>query len=63
MKMNKLFQFCHYTMLSNISFTIFNMSEAATRIKLLTEKVSFPVYQEPASQVIMGLLGERKDDL
>lgn len=39
------------------------MNKAATRIKLLTEKVSSPVYQEPASQVIMGLLGERKDDI
>lgn len=61
--MNKLFQSSHYRNLSDVSFMILNMKEAAATIKLLTEKVSFPVYQEPASQDIMGLLGGRKDDI
>ena len=42
---------------------ILNMKRAAATINELTKRVSFPVYQEPASQDIMGMLGGVKDDI
>ena len=42
---------------------ILNMKRAAATISELANRVSFPVYQEPASQDIMGKLGGVKDDI
>ena len=42
---------------------ILNMKKAAASISELTRRVSFPVYQEPANQDIMAMLGGKKDDI
>lgn len=42
---------------------ILNMKRAAATISELTDRVSFPVYQEPAKQDIMGKLKGVKDDI
>mmetsp|Transcript_50351 Transcript_50351/g.80474 ORF Transcript_50351/g.80474 Transcript_50351/m.80474 type:complete len:173 (+) Transcript_50351:300-818(+) len=49
--------------ITDVSFMILNMKRAASTISQLTSRVSFPVYQEPVSQDIMGMLGGAKDDI
>jgi len=49
--------------ITDVSFVILNMKKAASTIRELTRRVSFPVYQEPASLNIMGMLGGVKDDI
>ncbi|KAJ7381991.1 selenium binding [Desmophyllum pertusum] len=39
------------------------MKQAAASISELESRVSFPVYQEPANQDIMGMLDGKKDDM
>ena len=55
--------FINYRNITDVSFMILNMKAAADTITELTNRVSFPVYQEPASQDIMGMLGGVKDDI
>ena len=55
--------FSSYRNITDVSFMILNMKRAASTISQLTSRVSFPVYQEPVSQDIMGMLGGAKDDI
>ena len=56
-------RFPSFRNITDISFMILNMKRAASTISQLTSRVSFPVYQEPVSQDIMGMLGGAKDDI
>ena len=55
--------FSSYRNITDVSFMILNMKRAASTISKLTSRVSFPVYQEPVSKDIMGMLGGAKDDI
>ena len=56
-------RFPSFRNITDVSFMILNMKRAASTISQLTSRVSFPVYQEPVSQDIMGMLGGAKDDI
>lgn len=49
--------------ITDITFMIVNMKQAATSISELKKRVSFPVYQEPDNQDIVSRLDGKKDDM